>query len=264
MHKDRSFLADLSHRGHNRSESFSDSEASLDSVLPVGNPIRTNLGLKHEHYLLELIKSPLVERQAEIVENYDIFLNCIYWQVKGQRGRSSIREAAYGIREDYYKWIGRPPPPPSGTGIESSDMQHLDSEGEMNLAAEHDAKFKRYKDTQNNGDSNVIPLPPPNKRLTRRNSAGPFFNRPEMEKMFMCQDINKYYSTGGMIAKGAFGKVFLGVDAHSTQVAIKTTDLKVDASRIHNIAIEIHLLMTCEHPNVVKHVWSFYWDQEIW
>lgn len=57
---------------------------------------QTNLELKHDKYLEELVKSPLVQNQAEIVENYDIFLNCIYWQVKGLRGRSATRRAASG------------------------------------------------------------------------------------------------------------------------------------------------------------------------
>jgi hypothetical protein len=107
---------------------------------------QTNLGLRHDKYLMELVKSPLVENQEEIVENYDIFLNCIYWQVKGLRGRSATRKAAtgslhkkivsnlLGIRDDFYKYLGKPPPPPEGLFIDASDMLCLDSDGEESLA----------------------------------------------------------------------------------------------------------------------------------
>eukprot|EP01127_Copromyxa_protea_P024348 TRINITY_DN952_c0_g1_i1.p1 TRINITY_DN952_c0_g1~~TRINITY_DN952_c0_g1_i1.p1 ORF type:complete len:506 (-),score=103.61 TRINITY_DN952_c0_g1_i1:93-1610(-) len=254
----------LSRRGQNRSESLSDSEYSLDEVLPEGNPIRTNLGLRHDKYLQELIKSPLVENQEEIVENYDIFLNCIYWQVKGLRGRSSTRRASVGIKDEFYKYLEKPPPATGGLSIDADDMLCLDSDGEESLA-DHDAKFKKYKELNSKTtDKNALPLPPPSKRLTRRNSAGPFLERSAMEHLFQKKDVAKVYNIGNMIAKGAFGRVFLATSPQGEQVAIKTTDLKVDPSRIHNIAIEIHLLVTCAHPNVVKHNQSFYWEQEIW
>lgn len=46
---------------------------------------------------------------------------------------------------------------------------------------DHEAKFKKYKEINSKTtDKNALPLPPPSKRLTRRNSAGPFFGRAEM------------------------------------------------------------------------------------
>jgi len=80
------------------------------------------------------------------------------------------------------------------------------------------------------------------------------------------KDFEETYKKGALIAKGAFGKVYLGesVQDSKKKVAIKSTKLKHDPSRIHNIAIEIYLLETAAHPNVVKHIKSFYWDKQIW
>lgn len=112
----------------------------------------------------------------------------------------------------------------------------------------------------------VMPVPKPSSRIRRRNASGPFFPRPHLEKMFEYTDVEEHYRKGTLLAKGAFGKVYLGevVQDPNCKVAIKSTKLKHEPSRIHNIAIEIYLLEQAVHPNVVKHIKSFYWDKQIW
>lgn len=39
-----------------------------------------------------------------------------------------------GIRDQYYTYIGTPPPPPQGLPVDSTDMLCLDSDGEESLA----------------------------------------------------------------------------------------------------------------------------------
>jgi len=113
----------------------------------------------------------------------------------------------------------------------------------------------------------AMPVPKPSSRIRRRNATGPFFSRPHLEQIFENKDFEDHYKKGTLIAKGAFGKVYLGEsvqDPNKSRVAIKSTKLKHEPSRIHNIAIEIYLLETAAHPNVVKHIKSFYWDKQIW
>jgi len=88
-----------------------------------------------------------------------------------------------------------------------------------------------------------------------------------LEQIFENKDFEQFYKKGALIAKGAFGKVYLGEtvqDPQKRKVAIKSTKLKHDSSRIHNISIEIYLLETARHANVVKHIKSFYWEKQIW
>jgi hypothetical protein len=271
-------LLTLFKKGYNQSSSYSDSDSDPDNFFPPDHPIRLNL---HEDCLIELIKSPLARMEKEIIENYDIFLNCIFWQVKGLKGRSATRKAAKNIRAEYYNYNDTVIPPKTGVGITYKHMKNLDtvSDHDNDMVWNEKEGFKPCKSSHmysdsSSGSSNVrktrkkgMQVPKPSSRITRRNAAGPFYSRPQLEQIFENKDFEEYYKKGALIAKGAFGKVYLGETAQDPQkkkVAIKSTKLKHDPSRIHNIAIEIYLLETAAHPHVVKHIKSFYWEKQIW
>jgi len=114
--------------------------------------------------------------------------------------------------------------------------------------------------------SRRFPVPKPSSRIRRRNATGPFFARPKLEEMFITKDFEEDFTKGSLIAKGAFGKVYIGEEVNNTarKVAIKSTKLKHEPSRIHNIAIEIFLLESAAHPNVVQHIKSYHWNKQIW
>jgi len=145
---DSSTLA-LFKKGHNQSSSFSDtdSDSNLDNLFAPDHPIRVNLP---EDCLKELMKSPLALMEKEIIENYDIFLNCIFWQVKGLKGRSATRNSAINIRTEYYKYSNSTYiPPKSGVGITSEQMKNLDT------VSDHDndmvwTELEGYKPTRSN------------------------------------------------------------------------------------------------------------------
>jgi serine/threonine protein kinase len=47
-------------------------------------------------------------------------------------------------------------------------------------------------------------------------------------------------------------------------VAIKTTKLRKEPARIHNIAMEIYLMQLCAHENVLLYKRSFYWHKSVY
>jgi len=110
-----------------------------------------------------------------------------------------------------------------------------------------------------------LPIPFPLPGLRKRNSAGPFLNREELEKVFPYEDYSQKYKRLKLIAEGAFGSVTMGERIGTKDImAIKTTKLRKEPARIHNIAMEIYLMELCQHPNILVHKESFYWRKSVY
>jgi len=108
-------------------------------------------------------------------------------------------------------------------------------------------------------------VPPPPAGLRKRNSAGPFLSKSELCNLFPYEDYTLKFKSKMLIAEGAFGSVSMGEDvATSEVVAIKTTKLKKEPARIHNIAMEIFLMQHCVHENVLHYKQSFYWRKAVY
>jgi len=326
--------------GKDVSSTDSSSSGSIHSF-PVDHPFRLYLSKVH---LETLQDSPLGRCEALIADNYEVFVNCIYWHTKKGK-RISHMTTGPEMRAAYYEYIKEKLPPPNPNVVTMDQMKWHEHQGDsdneevflkahchkkwdgINSAGQEveesesvaettsdsdDTKYKyqykykyqfkyRYKVKPQGDDKALkegkykydakyladgtrapkpekapkkakeeklkkIPAPPPLLGLRKRNTAGPWHSRKELEALFPFEDYTAKYKNITVVAKGSFGCVHLGevVGNPSEKVAIKMTKLDSDPERIHNIAIEIALMEACIHPNVLKHKQSFYWNKAIW
>lgn len=316
-------------------------------------------------HLDALFKSTLAKKEKEIVDNFDIFINCIVWHTKKGKYAPSTKVTAQAMQEQYYLYKGLTLNPTPSVNITRADMKTTeepeedpsdvskgwdkpmearkketkeklgdkkfkhsfkflsmkqdkdthtsssntetsdDSSGEeyrykylykyktqtkptMEIANEaedtvedseeekEDSLYKykykyqyKYKQLESDPDAPVkirnLPVPPPPTGLRKRNSAGPFLSKDELCQYFPYEDYSQKYKRKMLIAEGAFGSVSMGEDLTSHEVvAIKTTKLRKEPARIHNIAMEIYLMQLCSHDNVLLYKRSYYWHKSVY
>ena len=82
--------------------------------------------------------------------------------------------------------------------------------------------------------------------------------------LFSTDDPTKLIQKGESIGKGAFGKVYKGIDKKTGHtVAIKEIELNNDEA-INDVSKEIQTLYDCNHPNIVKYFGCYVNDGKMW
>jgi hypothetical protein len=351
--------------GRDDTSTASSDDSSEDFRYEKNHPLCIVLPRVH---LDALFKSALAKKEKEIVDNFDIFINCIVWHTKKGKYAPSTKITAKAMQEQYYLYKGLPFLPMPAVTITRADMKTTEepeedptdstkgwdkpgqlqkketrekleskkfkhsykflslnndkpsnsSESDTDSSEDSDDDYRYkylYKYKQQNkasplfndikGDDNKdtledseeekeeslykykykyeykykdvespstereiklrnLPVPPPPTGLRKRNSAGPFLSKEELCRYFPFEDFSAKFKRKMLIAEGAFGSVNMGEEV-STQnvVAIKTTKLRKEPARIHNIAMEIYLMQVCAHEHVLLYRESFYWRKSV-
>lgn len=105
----------------------------------------------------------------------------------------------------------------------------------------------------------VIPAP----RLPKPLPKGDNESKKSLSDLVKKANPMKQFCSITKIGEGTFGEVFVGTDRRTLEkVAIKKMDINDNYEE--DLITEIEMMQMCDHPNVVKYIDSYQWNDDLW